>query len=135
MVDYRVLERLDADEFIDLLTRCSLGHRRPIQDRNRIARMIAGASLVVGAFDEATDRLIGIARSLTDFSYCCYISDLAVDEAFQGKGIGRRLIEITREAAGLQAMCLLVASPDAQPFYEAIGMPRTDLAFLYPRRE
>lgn len=95
--------------------------------------MLHNASLIIVARDAETGLLVGVARSVTDFSYCCYLSDLAVDKNYQGQGIGRQLIEATREAAGPESMCLLVSAPDAISFYETIGMPRTNNAFLYGR--
>ncbi|MFV0296633.1 MAG: GNAT family N-acetyltransferase [Hyphomicrobiaceae bacterium] len=74
-----------------------------------------------------------MARSITDYAYCCYLSDLAVDKSYQGRGIGRQLIAETRRVAGPQSMCLLLSSPDAMTFYKAIGMPQTNNAFMYPR--
>lgn len=133
-IEYRTVERLDPDDFIDLLVRSGLAERRPVHDRDRIARMISGANIVIGAYEVGRGRLVGVARSLSDFAYCCYLSDLAVDRAHQGEGIGRRLIDLTRQAAGPEAMCLLVSSPDARSFYERIGMPPTDLAFIFPRK-
>lgn len=132
-IEYRTVKGLETDDFIDLLVRSTLGDRRPIHDCARISRMIAGANLVIGAYNGLSGQLVGIARALSDFSYCCYLSDLAVDRAHQGQGIGRKLVELTREAAGPEAMCLLVSAPSSTPFYEAIDMPRTDLAFLFPR--
>jgi GNAT superfamily N-acetyltransferase len=124
-------EHLGAEEFIAVLARSGLGERRPIADRGRIERMLAHANLIVTARDAG--RLVGVSRALSDFAYCCYLSDLAVDRAEQGRGIGRRLIEETRRAAGPQSMCLLLSSPDAMAFYRAIGMPQPDNAFLYKR--
>ena len=98
-------------------------------------KMLDHASLIVTARAQDDGRLVGIARSLTDWSYATYLSDLAVDRAFAGRGIGRRLIEETRKAAGTGSMLLLVASPDAAGYYEHIGMPKSDRAFLYPRTE
>ncbi|WP_422396643.1 GNAT family N-acetyltransferase [Sphingomonas profundi] len=95
--------------------------------------MLDGASLVITARTIDSGQLVGIARSLTDWSYACYLSDLAVDRDFQGRGIGRRLIALTREHAGQESMCLLVSAPEAKAFYRRIGMPAIDSAFLYPR--
>ena len=81
--------------------------------------------------DPATGEVVGVARAVSDFAYCCYLSDLAVAADHQGRGIGRRLIEETRAAAGPQSMCLLVAAPKAVSFYESIGMPRVENAFIY----
>jgi GNAT superfamily N-acetyltransferase len=104
-----------------------------VEDEGRVYRMLTNSNLIVVARDEETGQIVGVARSVTDFSYCCYLSDLAVDQAFQGQGIGKKLIEKTREAAGPEAMCLLLSSPDAMSFYKAIGMPQPDNAFLYKR--
>lgn len=126
-------ETVGASEFADILNRSGLGERRPVEDLERLQRMLDGANLILTARAAGSQALIGIARSLTDWSYACYLSDLAVDRAFQGQGIGTRLIALTREYAGEQCMCLLLAAPDAVAFYKKIGMPASERAFLYPR--
>jgi GNAT superfamily N-acetyltransferase len=130
-IEYRKVDALDADSFIGVLVRSGLAERRPASDRARIARMLAGSNLIVVAHDG--DTLVGVARSITDYAYCCYLSDLAVDRAYQGRGIGKRLIAETREAAGPETMCLLVSAPDSIGFYDAIQMPRQTRAFMFPR--
>jgi len=95
------------------------GIRRPVDDLDRIGRMIANANLIVCA--RSAGRLIGIARALTDFSYCCYLSDLAVDREFQRRGIGRELIRRVREAAGPECTLLLLAAPEAREYYPRVG--------------
>ncbi|MDO5641812.1 MAG: GNAT family N-acetyltransferase [Paracoccus sp. (in: a-proteobacteria)] len=127
-------DRIDAAEFADILHRSGLAARRPVNDAARLQRMLDGADLVITARD-GSGQLIGLARAITDFSYCCYLSDLAVDRAFQGRGIGQKLIAATRAEAGRQSMCLLIAAPDAVGFYRRIGMPECDRAFLYPKEE
>lgn len=128
---YRKVDRLDPGAFIDILTRSGLAERRPTGDRERIARMLAGSNLIVVAYESGT--LVGVARSITDYAYCCYLSDLAVDKNYQGQGIGKRLIAETRQAAGPETMCLLVSAPDSIGFYEAIQMPRQSRAFMFNR--
>jgi ribosomal protein S18 acetylase RimI-like enzyme len=130
-IEYRRADGLDPAVYIDILTRSGLAERRPVGDRDRIARMLTGANLIIAAYHE--NRVVGVARSLTDYAYCCYLSDLAVDRDYQGRGIGQRLIEETRRAAGPETMCLLVAAPDSTSFYERIGMPRQSRAFMYSR--
>lgn len=122
-----------AEEFRDVLVSSGLGERRPVDDLPRLQAMLDKADLVVTARDADTGRLLGIARSLTDFCFACYLSDLAVDSGCQGKGIGRKLLALTRELAGPQSMCLLLSAPGAVSFYEKIGMPRNANAFLYQR--
>lgn len=126
-------EQISAVEFAEILLTSGLAERRPANDPGRLQRMLEGASLIITARDARTGYLVGVARSLTDWAYACYLSDLAVHQDYKGHGIGTRLIELTREAAGEETMCLLVASPDAAAFYRKIGMPQTDRAFLYPR--
>lgn len=125
-------ETIGAAEFADILERSGLAERRPADDLARLQRMLDGANLIVTARDEA-GALVGIARSITDQSYICYLSDLAVDRAWQGKGVGTELIKETRSLAGPECACLLLSAPDAEGFYERIGMPRNGRAFLYPR--
>lgn len=132
-IAYRREDDLGAAAFIDILERSGLAARRPVGDPERIARMLRHANLIVGARDG--ERLVGVARALSDFAFCCYLSDLAVDRDYQGKGIGTQLIAETRAAAGPDSMCLLLSAPDALGFYRAIGMPKSEVAFMYPRTE
>jgi ribosomal protein S18 acetylase RimI-like enzyme len=124
-------QALTAAEFIDVLQRSGLSERRPVDDRDRIERMLAHSNLIVTA--RVDGRLVGVSRALTDFGFCCYLSDLAVDRSCQRSGIGRRLIEETRRAAGPQAACILLSAPGALDFYRAIGMPQADNAFVFQR--
>ena len=122
---------LGADEYIDVVAKSGLN--RPIADRPRIEQMLKHANLILTARQDG--KLVGFARSLTDFCFCCYLSDLAVDKACQGQGIGRRLIEETRAAAGgAQTTTLLLSAPTAMTFYEGIEMPKADNCFLYRRQ-
>lgn len=132
-IDYR-RERIDAVAFADILRRSGLDARRPVDDLPRLQRMLDGAALIVTARDAGSGELVGVARSLTDWAYACYLSDLAVDARWQGRGIGATMIELTREAAGEECMCLLLAAPDAEAFYRRIGMPAAERAFLHPRK-
>src|SRR5262245_54305573 len=93
----------------------SSGINRPISDHDRISKMYENSNLIVTAWDE--EKLVGISRSLTDFSYCCYLSDLAVREEYKHKGIGRKMIDITKEIVGEQSMLLLLAAPSAMNYY------------------
>ena len=110
----------------------SSGITRPTDDIPRIARMFAASNLVISAWENGV--LVGVCRALTDYSYCCYLSDLAVDRACQGQGIGKKLIEETRTAAGGDmATTLLLSAPTAMSFYHGIKMPHADNCFLYRR--
>ncbi|OJU46826.1 MAG: GNAT family N-acetyltransferase [Alphaproteobacteria bacterium 65-37] len=123
-------DNLGADEYIDVANKS--GINRPVGDRDRIERMLAHANLILTARQDG--RLVGFARSLTDFCFCCYLSDLAVDRACQGQGIGRRLIEETRTAAGgALTTTLLLSAPGAVTYYEGIKMPKADNCYLYRR--
>lgn len=112
---------LAPDAFIDILERSGLAARRPLGDRERVARMLRQADIVLCARSE-DGRLVGVARSISDFSYCTYLSDLAVDRAFQRGGIGRELIRRTHEIAGRHTTLLLLSAPQAMGYYRHIGM-------------
>jgi predicted N-acetyltransferase YhbS len=118
VISYRTGNDLDLDAVVDLYRSCSLGARRPVDDRGRMRQMILNANLVVTAWDG--DLLVGISRSLTDFSYATYLSDLAVRESHQRHGIGKELIRLTNEAAR-PAVIVLLAAPAAQEYYPHIG--------------
>lgn len=118
MIDYRLGNALDLDQVIDVYRRSTLGERRPVDDRERMRQMLEGANLVVTAWDG--ERLVGIARSLSDFSYATYLSDLAVDFDYQRRGIGRELIARTQSAGG-RAAVMLFAAPKAVDYYPRLG--------------
>lgn len=132
-VVYAVEPDLSADDFIDVLHRSGLAERRPVADRPRVEAMLRNADLTITARvgGHSGGRLVGVARSVTDFVYCCYLSDLAVDRAFQGRGIGKELMRRTRAAVGEGTTCLLLSAPKAVTFYEQAGMERHERAFLF----
>lgn len=110
----------------------SSGINRPTKEPERITRMFAASCLVVTARCEG--RLVGICRSLTDYAYCCYVSDLAVDREYQGQGIGEALLSQTRQAVGDAVTLVLVSAPAARDFYPKVGFEPTDAAFLVRRK-
>ncbi len=119
-IAYSLEPDLCAEEFRAVLIASTLGERRPVGDLPRLDRMLRQADVIATARDGT--RLVGISRAITDFSYCCYLSDLAVDAAYQRQGIGKRLIAKTHEAAGDLTALILVAAPAAQSYYPRIGM-------------
>jgi GNAT superfamily N-acetyltransferase len=131
-VTYDLEPGLSAEEFVDVLVRSTLAERRPVQDPGAIREMLRHAGLIVTARVEG--RLVGVSRALTDFGFCTYLSDLAVDQAFQGRGIGRELIRRTHEAAGLRTTLILLAAPKARTYYPHIGMVAHDSCWVIPRR-
>ena len=119
-------------EFVDLLRRSTLAERRPIDEPETIRGMLEHADVLVTA--RVGGLLVGVARAITDSSYCTYLSDLAVDAAYQGRGIGRELIRRTHEAAGLRTTLILLAAPKARGYYPRIGMTAHDSCWIIPRR-
>lgn len=118
-IEYKVNHPISSAEFIELLKRSSLGERRPIQDLDCIEGMLAHSNLLVTAWQG--ERLVGVARSLTDFHYACYLSDLAVDQAYQCQGIGKHLQSLTQAQLGPRAKLILIAAPAAQSYYGHLG--------------
>jgi GNAT superfamily N-acetyltransferase len=123
---------LSAQSFIAVLQASGLAARRPVGEPARIERMLRAADIIVTARDG--ERLIGVSRAIADFAYCCYLSDLAVDRTYQRRGIGKRLIAETWDAAGRDSTLILLAAPDAVGYYPHIGMTRHDACYIYPRR-
>jgi len=126
-VSYRAGNDLDLDSVIELYRASTLGERRPVDERERMSQMLRNANLVVTAWDG--DLMVGIARSVSDFSYCTYLSDLAVRESYQKQGIGRELIRRTRELGG-SVMVILLAAPKAVDYYPRIGFTRHSQAWI-----
>jgi predicted N-acetyltransferase YhbS len=119
-IQYSSCRSLSALQFIDILRRSTLSERRPVDDLQRIEKMLKYGNVLITAWED--DLLVGVSRALTDFSFCCYLSDLAVDVAFQHKGIGKRLVVETRKEAGKDTKLILLAAPGAVEYYPKIGM-------------
>ena len=131
-VAYQVEPELGVDEFVGLLERSTLAERRPVDEPETIRAMLRNADIVVTA--RVDGRLVGVSRAITDFAFCAYLSDLAVDDAYQRRGIGRELIRRTHEAAGPGTMLILLAAPKARTYYPRVGMTAHDSCWIIPRR-
>jgi GNAT superfamily N-acetyltransferase len=116
---YKVNDPISVSQFVDLLKASTLAERRPVNDLACMQGMLDHADLIVTAWDEA--RLVGIARSVTDFHYACYLSDLAVDLGYQRAGIGKTLQAVTQEQLGPHCNLILLAAPAADTYYGHIG--------------
>lgn len=130
-VTYHVESELTAEEFLGVLARSTLAERRPVDEPETIRGMLHHADVIVTA--RLDGELIGVSRAITDFSYCTYLSDLAVHARFQRQGIGRELIRRTHEAAGRQTTLILLAAPKARAYYPHIGMTPHDSCWVIPR--
>lgn len=118
-ISYRSGNDIPLGQFIELYRSNSLGERRPLENRSCMADLLRHANLVISAWDN--DRLVGIARSLTDFCFVAYLADLAVHDDFQRRGIGRQLIRQTRLALGPDSKIVLIATPSAVGYYPHLG--------------
>ena len=130
-IAYALEPKLTSAEFRSVLMASKLGERRPVDEPERLERMLRNADVIVTARDG--ERLVGVSRAITDFAYCCYLSDLAVDVAYQHQGIGKRLVAETQRAAGERALLMLIAAPAAEGYYSKIGMQQIKSAWLIPR--
>ena len=128
MIEYRVGNDLDLDQVIELYRASTLGERRPVDDRERMRGMLRNANLVITAWDG--DLLVGISRSLTDFVYVTYLSDLAVRESYQRQGIGKELVRRTRSEAGPNTGIVLLSAPKAVDYYPHIGFTHHPQAWI-----
>lgn len=129
-IEYRDNAIISALDAIDLYRRSTLGERRPVDRPDLFEGMLKNADLVVSAWHGT--RLIGIARTLTDFNYVAYLADLAVDVEFQRQGIGKRLVEITRQHLKPECMIVLLAAPKANDYYARLGFEHNPRAWVLP---
>ncbi|MGD8572341.1 MAG: GNAT family N-acetyltransferase [Gammaproteobacteria bacterium] len=130
-IEYKINAPVSVDQFIELLRDSTLGERRPVDDRECMEGMINNSNLVVTAWNAG--ELIGIARSMTDFHYACYMSDLAVSKKYQRNGIGRKLQVTTQAQLGPRCKLILVAAPAADSYYEHIGFTNNQRCWILER--
>lgn len=130
-INFKVNAPITVDQFIGLLDSSTLGERRPVHDRACMEGMISNSNLVVSAWEGSL--LIGIARSVTDFHYACYLSDLAVHQDYQKSGIGKKLQSITQEQLGPQCKLILIAAPAANSYYGRMGYTHNERCWVLER--
>lgn len=128
-ITYKTGPVSEIEEIIDVYR--SSGINRPITDQQRIQKMYTNSNLIISAWDG--DKLVGISRALTDFCYCCYLSDLAVRAEYQHQGIGKKLVALTKEEVGDQTTLILLAAPSAIEYYPKIGMETIGNGFIIKR--
>jgi ribosomal protein S18 acetylase RimI-like enzyme len=126
---YAIEPDLGVDEFTSVLQRSTLAERRPVDDRERMQGMLENASVIATARTH-DGLLVGVSRAVSDFHYCTYLSDLAVDQAFQRRGIGRELILRTHASGGFHTSLILIAAPKARSYYPHIGMQPHDSCWI-----
>ncbi len=131
VISYKVNAKIEAHQLAELFS--SSGIKRPVDDLNRVKRMIDHANLTITAWDG--EKLVGVARAFTDFSFCCYLSDLAVDKEYQKQGIGHELVNEVLKQIGDESNLLLLAAPESMDYYPKIGFDRVGNAFLIPRKK
>lgn len=129
-IRYEVNVIPETDLIIDLYV--SAGLNRPVGDKERISKMFANSNLIITAWHD--ELLIGVSRAVTDFSFCCYLSDLAVRQSYQKQGIGRKLIEITKMEVSDEAMLLLLSVPTALSYYPKVGLRKVENGFIIDRK-
>lgn len=118
-----------TEDIIDLYDSAEL--ERPLGDKDRIGKMFANSNLIISAWHE--EQLVGISRSLTDFSFCCYISDLAVRKEYKCAGVGKKLIQLTKEVVGEESNILLLSAPAAMDYYPKVGFEKVENGFIIKR--
>lgn len=127
-IEYKTNTEISAAQFIDLLEKSTLAERRPVDDIACMQGALRNSNLVVSAW--ANEELVGIARSVTDFNYACYLSDLAVSKKYKHCGIGKKLQAITQEQLGPRCKIILIAAPDANSYYEHIGFKNNERCWV-----
>jgi len=127
-IAYRDNAAISVEAAIDLYTRSTLGERRPVHRPDIFAQMLAHADITITAWDG--EKLVGIARTLTDYGYVAYLADLAVDAAYQRRGIGKELVAETEKRLGPDCMIVLLAAPLANEYYAKIGFEHNPRAWV-----
>lgn len=129
-IQFRINEKLNAKDVIAVFK--SSGINRPVEDEERIQAMLDNSNLVVSAWNGS--ELIALARSVTDYTYCCYLSDIAVKKEHQKFGIGRTLIELTQETIGEETMLLFLSNITPLEFHPKEGFEKVENGYIIKRK-
>jgi len=127
-IKYNINPKISSKQFIEILNNSTLGERRPIDDINTIQGMLDNADIIITATID--DNIIGVARAVTDFNYCCYLSDLSVHEDYQHNGIGKTLIDKIQEQLNNKCKIILLSAPNASEYYPKIGFKQHNSAWV-----
>jgi len=130
-IEYRVNEPVSTEQFAQVLTQSHLGERRPMDDQQCLEGMITNSNLLVTAWNES--QLVGIARSVTDYHFACYLSDLAVAKQYQRLGIGKQLLKLTQDQLGPNCKLILMAAPLANDYYCQLGFEHNPRCWVLER--
>jgi N-acetylglutamate synthase-like GNAT family acetyltransferase len=130
-ITYKVNEPIKAEELSNVFK--TSGIKRPFDDLNRLQRMIENSNVLITAWDN--DQIVGVARAITDYCYCCYLSDLAVNKNYHSKGIGKELVSLVKEHIGEEVALLLLSSPSAMEYYPKVGFEKIDNGFKISRKK
>lgn len=131
VITYKINTKIEAHQLAGVFQ--ASGIKRPVEDLNRLKMMLDNANLLVTAWDG--DKLVGVARALTDKGYCCYLSDLAVDKEYQNKGIGHELVDEVQKQIGDECNLVLLAAPESIEYYPKIGFDKCGHAYYVPRKK
>jgi ribosomal protein S18 acetylase RimI-like enzyme len=129
-ISYKINQPLNTEDIIEVFD--SSGIKRPTGEPERIKKMFDNSNLIISAWDNG--KLVGIARSVTDFSFCCYLSDLAVHKDYQSMGIGKKLIDLTNDNIGESVMLLLLSAQPAMDYYPKVGFDKVENGFIIKRK-
>lgn len=130
-ITYKVNESISVELFSKLLIKSTLSERRPINDKACLSGMLEHSNLLITAWHN--DKLIGIARSITDFHYACYLSDLAVDKAYQGLNVGKKLQDLTQTQLNEHCKLILISAPSANDYYDRVGFTNNSRCWVLNR--
>ena len=130
-ISYKVNESIKAEELSEVFK--TSGIKRPSDDLNRLQQMIDNSNVLITAW--YNNQLIGVARAITDYCYCCYLSDLAVNKNYQNRDIGKELVRLLKEHNGDEVALLLLSSPIAMEYYPKIGFEKIENGFKIPRKK
>ncbi len=120
-----------AEQVIELYENAGLP--RPTTDKERIKKMYDHSNLIITAWHN--EKLVGVCRCITDWAWSCYLADLAVKQEYQKEGIGKKLIQLTKEKVGEQVMVLLLSVPTAMEYYPKVGFIKEDRSFTILRKK
>src|SRR5437867_4067499 len=130
VITYSTDKKIEPHQLADIFTKS--GIRRPVDDLPRLKKMLDNANILVTAWDGP--KLVGVARGMTDYSFCCYLSDLAVDKEYQAQGIGQDLVNKVYDMIGPESMLLLLSSPESMDYYPKIGFEKVENGWIINRK-
>lgn len=79
------------------------------------------------------EQLVAFGRTIDDGRYYAMLGDIVVDPDFQGRGLGKKIVNKLNSLLENYHFVTLTAAPGKGDFYKSLGWKKQTTAFIWPQ--